>query len=428
MMTPKILLFFLILVLPSFVWAQDTLSEVRSFNVESSYDSSKRSELPAVLIKISPQLYWYADNDWWGKLAVEEQDKIKPSLNVLTEEFESKIYPVLTDAFGSEWNPGIDRDSRITILIHPMKKNSGGYTDTADEYPKAQSPESNEREMIYLNSDYIGNDIVKSFLAHEFVHLITFNQKDRAFNVSDDVWLNEARAEYAPTLLGYDQNYNGSNLQARVRDFLNSPFDSLTEWRESSADYGVLNLFTQYLADHYGIKILVDSLKTQKTGIDSLNAALLRSGFKTDFPQIFTEWAIAALINDCDISEKYCYFNSNLKNFRVTPLINYLPLIGDSVLSVNNATKDWAGNWHKFIGGKGKLEVEFDTGNSWQFRVPYIIEDSQGNLSVKNLLLDADKKGRIALEDFGDSYKSLTIILIAQNKISGSRSSGCQHI
>jgi hypothetical protein len=418
-MIPKILLFLFILILPNFVWAQDTLGETRSFDIESSYDLSKRQELPAVLIKISPQLYWYADNAWWSELAAEEQDRIKVSLNVLTEEFENRIYPILTDAFGSEWNPGIDRDSRITILIHPMKKNSGGYTDTADEYPKVQSPESNEREMIYLNSDYIGNDIMKSFLAHEFVHLITFNQKDRAFNVSDDVWLSEARAEYAPTLLGYDQNYNGSNLQARVRDFLNSPFDSLVEWRESPADYGVLNLFTQYMIDHYGIKVFVDSLKIQKTGIDSLNTALSRNGFKTDFQQIFTEWAIAALINDCDLSEKYCYFNNNLKNFRVTPLVNYLPLVGDSVLSVNSAAKDWAGNWHKFIGGKGRLEVEFDTGNTWQFRVPYVIEDSQGNLSVNNLLLDADKKGRITLEDFGDSYKSLTIIPIAQNKIAG---------
>ena len=111
--------------------------------------------------------------------------------------------------------------------------------------------------------------------------------------------------------------------------------------------------------------------------------------------------------------------NKNLKDFRIVPLMNYLPLVGDSILSVNNATKDWSGNWHKFIGGKGRLEIEFDTGNNWQFRVPYVIEDSQGNLSVNNLPLDADKKGRIALEDFGDSYKSLAIIPIAQNKISG---------
>ena len=418
-MIHKILLFLLILVLPNFVSAQDILGEIRSFSTESSYDLSKRSELPAVLIKISSKLYWYADNAWWGGLASGEQDNIKASLNVLTEEFESKIYPTLTSVFGSEWNPGIDKDSRITILIHPMKRNSGGYTDTSDEYPKIQVPRSNEREMIYLNSDYLNTELVKSFLAHELVHLITFNQKEKTFNISEDIWLSEARAEYAPTLLGYDNNYNGTNLQIRIRDFSNSPFDSLTEWRESPADYGVANLFIQYLVDHYGVKILTDSLKMRKTGIDSLNAVLSQNGFGVDFGQIFTDWTTAVLINDCGVAEKYCYFNKNLKDFRIVPLMNYLPLVGDSILSVNNATKDWSGNWHKFIGGKGRLEIEFDTGNNWQFRVPYVIEDSQGNLSVNNLPLDADKKGRIALEDFGDSYKSLAIIPIAQNKISG---------
>ena len=415
-MTLKILLFFVILVLPSFALAQDNLSEVRSFNIESSYDLSKRSELSAILIKVSSKLYWYADNDWWGKLTSEEQDNAKASLNVLTEEFENKIYPILTSVFGSEWNPGIDKDTRIAILLHPMNKNFGGYTNTSDEYPKIQIPRSNEREMIYLNSDYLNMEIIQSFLAHEFVHLITFNQKDRIFNVSEDVWLNEAMAEYASTLLGYDSNYNGTNLQIRVKDFLNYPFDSLTEWRESPADYGVANLFIQYLVDHYGVKILTDSLKMRKTGISSLNAALLQNGFQTDYSQIFTEWAIATLINDCAISEKYCYFNNNLKDLRVTPFLNYLPLVGDSLLSVNNATKDWAGNWHKFVGGQGVFKLKFDGSSDVNFKVPYIVTNSKGEYSVGSLTLDQNKDGEIVLDDFGSQVVSLMIIPMAQNK------------
>ncbi|MBI2626142.1 MAG: hypothetical protein HYW69_00940 [Candidatus Nealsonbacteria bacterium] len=409
-----------VLALPSFVSADNALGENRVFNVESSYDSTKRAELSANLIKISPKLYWYADNVWWGKMTAQEKDDIKNYFNLLTEEFESKIYPTLTAAFGSEWNPGIDKDARITILVHPMKKESGGYTDTSDEYPKAQVPESNEREMIYLNSEHIKDDIMKSFLAHEFVHLITFNQKDNAYDLSDDVWLNEARAEYASTLLGYDANYNGSNLQSRVKDFLSGSFDSLTEWRDSAPDYGVVNLFTQYLVDHYGVKILADSLKIRKTGIDSINSALAQNNFKIDFAQIFTDWTIALFINDCSVGENYCYLNQNLKNFRVTPMINYLPLVGDSTLSVNNTTKDWAGNWHKFLGGKGKLEVEFKSYNhGTKFKVPYIIEDSNGNFTIDNLAFDANMTGKIVLDDFGTKYSSLTIIPVAQNAISG---------
>lgn len=419
MMKNKIILFVIvILALPGFVSAEGVLGENRIFNIESSYDLSNRTELSAELIKISSKLYWYVDNIWWGKLNQLERDSAKNSFNFLTEEFENKIYPTLIAAFGSEWNPGIDKDARITILVHPMKKNSGGYTDTSDEYLKIQMPESNEREMIYLSTNYLGGDIMKSFLAHEFVHLISFNQKERAYDSIDDVWLQETRAEYAPTLLGYDADYDSSNLRSRVKDFLSAPFDSLTEWRDSAPDYGVVNLFAQYLVDHYGINILVDSLKTGRTGIDSINFALLQNNFKTNFAQIFTDWAITLFINDCSIGEKYCYFTQDLKNFRITPLINYLPFIGDSILSVSNTTKDWSGNWHKFIGGKGRLLIEFKASAKNQFKIPYIIEDSKGKLYLNNLTLDANQAGNISLENFGTDYASVTIIPITQNKTS----------
>ena len=406
--------FFLIIVsifvfLPLYIEAQDVLGETRVFNIESSYDLSKRAELTATLIRISPTVYWYVDNNF--------KEDIGQSLNSLAEEFEFHIYPKLTGTFGSEWSPGIDKDTRITVLIHPMKKEAGGYFNSADEYPKAHAPTSNQREMVYLNAQYITSPLAKSLLAHEFTHLITFNQKEKTYNVSEEVWLNEARAEYVPTLLGYDKEYEGSNLQRRVKSFLDKPSDSLTEWREKSTDYGVINLFIQYLVDHYGIETLTDSLKMRKVGIESLNAVLSQRGFKTDFAQIFTDWTVAVLINDCQVSEKYCYYNQNLKNFRVTPLLNYLPFVGESTLSVNNTTKDWSGNWHKFVGGKGTLKLEFRGGEA-NFRIPYITQDSEGDLNVDNLVLDEDRKGEILVSDFGSQNIALTIIPSVQNKIS----------
>lgn len=404
------------LVLPLFSQAQDVLDQEETFNVESSHDFSQRTELLATLIKISPTVYWYIDNNWWEDLDTEQQEEVRQSLNSLTEEFEINIYSTLTRTFGSEWSPGIDKDTRITVLFHPMKKGTGGYNNTADEYPKVQIPKSNEREMVYLNTQYINTDYVKSFLAHEFTHLITFNQKNRAYNVSEDIWLNEARAEYAPTLLGYDREYEGSNLQRRVKDFLDKPSDSLTEWRETPADYGVINVFIQYLVDHYGVQILADSLKIRETGIKSINTILSQRGFKEDFTQIFTDWTVTVLINDCQVSEKYCYFNQNLKNLRITPLINYLPFVGQSTLSVNNTTKDWAGNWHKFVGGQGTLNLEFKGSGGMKFKVPYIIQDAQGNFSINNLTLDQNQEGEIFISDFGSENISLSIIPIAQNK------------
>jgi len=402
----------------SFAVQAENLGENVNFNIDSSYDISGRSKLAASSIKITPKLYFYIDKNWWDSQSSPRQNEIINILESLSQEFENKIYPTLIRTFGSEWNPGIDGDSHITVLLHPMLKEAGGYFNSGDEYPQAQNPNSNEREMIYLNAENLNSPILKSLLAHEFTHLITFNQKDKIQGVSEEIWLNEARSEYAPAFLGYDDIYEGSNLQVRVRNFLDRPTDSLTEWQGKPYDYGVLNIFTRYLVDIYGVEILTDSLKMKKTGIESLNAVLSKKGYIEDFSQIFVNWTIAILMNDCGFGLKYCYRSPNLTNFRITPTVNFLPVSGQSTLSVISETKQWAGNWQKFIGGKGNLKLEFSGSPEINFNVPYVIEDSEGNYSISFLQLDQNQKGEISVSDWGTKNTALIIIPSAETKLS----------
>jgi len=404
--------------LPIFTQAV-SLGEKEDFFIDSNYDLSQREEISATLQRIGNSAYFYVDDEWWNSLDQFEKTDVKNSLRVLDNEFHSRIYPVLISTFGLEWKPGIDKDMRVTILIHSMRKDAGGYFSSKDEYFKLQLPESNEREMIYLNADYITSLLAKSFLAHEFVHLITFNQKEKIRGVSEEIWLNEARAEYAPTLVGYDNDYKGSSLEKRVKIFLESPSDSISEWQGKKADYGALNLFIQYLVDHYGIEVLSDSLKSKEIGIKSLNESLEKNGFEQDFSQIFTDWTIAVLVNDCSLGEKYCYTNENLKNLRVIPSLNFLPIKGESTLGVSQTTKNWTGNWFKFIGGKGILKIEFIGNPENLFKVPCLIKDFSGNYSLNFIQLDEYQRGEISISKFGADVNSVIIIPTIQSKISG---------
>jgi len=250
--------------------------------------------------------------------------------------------------------------------------------------------------------------------------LITFNQKEKKYGVEEEIWLNEARAEYAPTLVGYDSEYEGSNLEKRVKAFLENPSDSLTEWQGEKADYGGLNLFTQYLVEQYGIEILADSLKSENVGIKSLNFALEKNNFEEDFSQIFTDWTITVSANDCSLGKKYCYQNENLKNLRVTPLINFLPLKGKSTLGVNQTTKNWSGNWFKFIGGKeGTLRIEFIGNPENLFKVPYLSKNISGEYSLNFFQLNEYQRGEILVSGFGTEVSFVTIIPTIQSKTSG---------
>jgi len=108
------------LLLPVFVSAV-SLGQRTDFFVDPTYDLSQREEISATLQRIGPNLYFYIDDDWWKSLNYQEKQKIEQALYSLGNEFYSKIYFTLTSTFGSEWKPGTDEDSRITILIHPMK-------------------------------------------------------------------------------------------------------------------------------------------------------------------------------------------------------------------------------------------------------------------------------------------------------------------
>lgn len=406
------------LISPFFVFAFSE-GELRNFYIDPSYDLYGKETIDAYLVRATDYLYFYIEKPWWDSLSSQEQNNVRIALFDLSEEFKNKIYPVLTSNFGQEWRPGIDNDVKITVLFHQMKEGRAGYFQTGNEYSKLQVYNSNEREMVYLNSKFITSSLEKSFLAHEFVHLITFNQKDKIRGVTEETWLNEARAEYAPTLLGYSDQYEGSNFQKRVEVFLKSSSDSLTEWKGVIGDYGVLDLFTQYLVDYYGINILRDSLFSSETGIASLNYALKKNGFQDDFSQIFTNWTITVLINDCSLGNKYCYKNQNLKDLKIVPESNFLPVATETTLSVYSQIKDWSARWQKIFGGKGDLTLDFNGKEGVKFKVPYLLCDYTPKCVLMFFSLDEKQKGEIFIPDFSSKYSSLTLIPSVQQKISG---------
>ncbi len=411
--------FFLFLFLGSRAGATNS-SEFLRFNIDSSYDASNRGDIDAVLVKTASKIYFYIEKNWWDSQLPVQKNEVLNNLEILSQEFNNKIYPILTSVFGSEWKPGVDGDDRITILFHSMRENAGGYFRSNDEYIKIQSPNSNEREMLYLPISRVGNPYkLKVLTAHELVHLITFNQKEKTFDSQEETWLNEARAEYSTTILGYNDNYNGSVLQERVKDFLENPSDPLTEWQNNKYDYATASLFTHYLVDHYSINMLIDSLKSKSVGISSIEEALKKNGLEDDFSQVFTNWTIAVLVNNCSLGAKYCYLNQNLNNLRIVPVLNFLPLTGKSSLSVTNITKNWAGNWQKIFGGTGDLLLEFNSLRGLNFKVPYIIQAKDGSVSLNFLSINKDQKGNFSLTGFGTQNNSITIIPSLQTKTSG---------
>jgi len=413
----KILIIALLFFLgPSFALAEET-GQAETFFVDSNYDASERKEVEAELKLISDHAYFYLEQKWFNSRSEKAQQEIKDNLKDLSQEFNDNIYPEITSTFGQEWKPGIDDDERITILFHSMRERGAGYFRSNDEYEKIRAYNSNEREMFYLNIDYLyfKKRFITSYTAHELVHLITFNQKEKLRDVQEEVWLNELRADYAPTIMGYNaDDYGNSMLATRIRTFLDHPTDALTEWSYLSDDYGVINAISHYLVDHYGREVLVDSLHSPEKGVESLNHALQENGFEKDFQEVFKEWTLAVFLNNCEIGDKYCYLDDNLENLSVPSEIIFLPNSGDANISANYDIKPWSGHWYKIMGQKGDLKVKVDGDDRANFKIPYVVKDL--TYEIGTLSLNEKQVGSTTIENFGEEYESFTLLPFVANE------------
>ena len=71
------------------------------------------------------------------------------------DDFESIVYPTVARLFGSEWTPGVDSDPRITILHADL--GGGRLLQRRRRVPGAAlRRRSNEREMLYIDSENLG--------------------------------------------------------------------------------------------------------------------------------------------------------------------------------------------------------------------------------------------------------------------------------
>jgi hypothetical protein len=396
------------------------IGDETTFFVEPSYDSAGRTMLTATLRSIGTHSLVYVEDAYAASLSPSVRQTLFAAADALSLEFDTVIYPKLTAFYGMPWEPGIDQDPRITILLTKLIANAGGYVDTTDEYPRTQAPTSNEREMIYVNALAASSPRrLASYVAHEFTHLIDFNQKKRLRNVEDEVWLNELRAEYGVTVAGYDSPYAGSNLSMRASTFLGNPSDSLTEWKGVDADYGVANLFGQYLAGQYGGEVLAKTMQSSAIGIASLDAAFASLATPDRFADAFEHFLVASLIEDGGAGDRYIFAQPDLSSSVKLPIPTAAVSIGPTgTVTLTRSIEDWAGQWLRITPyGSGNETVTVTIVAQANARGVAVLTRLDGSHNVVPL---SASSGGLSLTVSGIlGYRELFIIPIVMGKTAG---------
>jgi hypothetical protein len=206
------------------------------------------------------------------------------------------IYPAETNILGYEYgggpggNGGKDGDTRIQILVYDIGGNTLGYFWGKDYYDQsmidASGLKTNLAEIFYINSSFVSSnlDLICSTLAHEFQHMINFNEKTVKRRLNSSTWYNEMLSMMAEDviegLIGIMPTHQDHVIKSRIPLFLKDyTGSSFTTWYENDAsagiNYGKGYAFGAYLLRNYGgAALLKEILANDAIDTASITAAI----------------------------------------------------------------------------------------------------------------------------------------------------------
>lgn len=305
--------------------------------IDNSQTPPRQFQANVTLQYITPHSYWWVEDGF---------DVSQADLQRSAEQFENQTYPTNRAFFGSEWSPGVDSDVRVNIFMGNVPGVAGLFS-ASNSFSRLAEPYSNEREMFYINLTALppGNTYFDSVLAHEFQHMIHWNQ-DR----NESTWVNEGLSELAPFINGY-----GSSSFVGV--FRNVPDTQLTSWadspNEATANYGGSFLFMAYFLQRFGEELTQAMVANPHNGIAGFNAVLSAHGRSEQFDDIFTDFLVANYLNDPTPAEgQWGYKDLTLEPLNISDHYSVFP--AESSTEVHQYGGDYIE-----LTGNGDLTIEF---------------------------------------------------------------------
>lgn len=410
--------FAIFLSLSAGVASADILGQTQTFRVNTTYDALGATTASFTLRAAGAHGYFYVDDRYWGTLSSAEQNQFGTNLNALSAQFDSVIYPRVTSFYGEENTPGVDSDPHVVVLMERLISGNGGYFETIHNYPKSRAPASNAREMIYVSAESTSNTTGKTYVTHEFQHLTSFNQKELLQDVQDDVWLNEARSEYAITVSGFSNPFVGSTLQRRAQSFVSTPSDSLVQWANTTTDYAIASIFIHYLADQYGPAIVASTARTREAGVEALDEWLAQHDKSERFGDVFSDWMLASYLNDRDIDPRYGYVHDGLRQIHVSPVISDrlddTNERSDYSASLEEWQPLWISNNISATGGAADMYVRMVGSADVRWRGAVVARYHEGSGRIIPFLSVSGRADVVVPQQLNDARISSVTVMIAQ--------------
>ncbi|MEZ0481931.1 peptidase M6 [Planococcus sp. SSTMD024] len=285
---------------------------------------------------------WVANDLAYGPDNPKPADIVtQAQVNKLKAEFDSNIYPVATDFFGTPNShdgsksplPGMvglpegyyeneDGSDKVIMLVDNVQDEgwnnpsypffvAGFFWQTLENYT--------DRNIITIDTNSWETRLESTFFGttiHELQHLI---QADN--DGAEETWVNEGMSTFSEFLGGYGHGEGSINF------YLDHPENSLVNWDEHGtaatgpetiADYGQVYLFTLYMYDKFGKEFIREIATDGNTqGIASIDKVLEDYGTNKTFTELYQDFMTALTLDDGTVSPDYNFDSIDLRELPV---------------------------------------------------------------------------------------------------------------
>ncbi len=365
--------------------------------VERFFIHIPETEVSATCIAKSEHLYVYIENSVRDLFTDAEAAAV-------AREFDNRIYPEVRKWMGTEWKPGLDRDNRITLLMHDVGMNNsgqdyGGYFSPTDQLPTL--PNSNRREMLYMDVFQFrerSRHTFHSSLAHEFAHLINWFQNG---GTTDQRWLEEGTASFVEWAV------YGTVHNIFVDGYLANPSVSLAYANTWDTYYGGAFMLMLYLYEQYGgPEFIRDIVETDALGEQAIDAALVSSKKSERFPEVFLNWGLANWVNTQTQNKQLGY--AALRNRKVSAVA---PRVRGYPSERNNIPiNQWGAYYITFENLPETLDLSVIGSGSGNLYATTLYQLSNGHPIVTPILFDTKNRGHLRREGLQRNGKIVLMV------------------
>lgn len=307
------------------VGSKRTFKVLNSFSSNSSYDT-----VESTLQYETDDFNFYVDNRNLDSLTKSDLKDLADSfLGVIDEE---------RDIIGSESD--VDGSGKFNVLftqtVNGLSGSSGGMVTgffyAVDLLSSDTYEISNESEVFYtfvpdadgdlgtaVTKNFATTNIYPGVMAHEFQHMINFNQHYFLNDVSAERgWLNEGLSHLMEDIYSLDSSgymtSSGLENPARVKNFIENIQNICLTCGTSLGQRGGSYLFTRYLYEQAqlgnfsnaasGAELLANLVQTSLRGVDNVVSVTSGSdGTTDDFQTLFGNFALAVYLSNTGLND-----------------------------------------------------------------------------------------------------------------------------